>query len=231
MKYYQKVLMAIIFVIISVMLSYGVYAYEGMTHIKEKIIRLHVLANSNTEEDQALKLKVRDSIIEATDREFEDVTSKDEGESIILDELGYIRDIAERTIREQGYSYDVTVSYGNYEFPRKQYDDIVLPAGRYDAVRVEIGRAEGNNWWCVMFPAMCFVNFGETGQSEPVFDTDAENKLREVLTDEEIDAIKTERGLEGIKLKSRIYELLEQGRIESCGLKANAKEKTYAVSR
>ena len=82
-----------------------------------------------------------------------------------------------------------------------------------------------------MFPAMCFVNFGETGQSEPVFDTDAENKLREVLTDEEIDAIKTERGLEGIKLKSRIYELLEQGRIESCGLKANAKEKTYAVSR
>lgn len=231
MKYSQKIIMGIIFVIVSLMISYGVYAYEGMNHIKDKIIRLHVLANSNTNEDQSLKLHVRDQIISELSTELEAVSTKQDSERIILDELNLIKDIAEKTIEEEGYGYDVKVSYGNYEFPRKQYDDIVLPAGRYDAVRVEIGEAAGNNWWCVMFPAMCFVDFGATGKSEPVFDIDTEKKLREVLTDEEIESIKTTRGLEGIKLKSKVYELIEMGKIESSGLAAREKEKTYAVSK
>lgn len=230
MKYKNKIALSLIVLIIALSISYAVDAYESMCNIKDKVIRLHVIANSNTLEDQQLKYKVRDNVIKEFDKEFELVSTKDKSEDIIINKINDIRKQVEQTILNEGYNYHVDVYYGNYKFPRKQYEEIVLPEGNYDAVRIEIGEAVGNNWWCVMFPPLCFVNFGNDESAEPVFDIDTEKKLQEVLTAEEIQAIKTKRGLNDIKLKSKIFEFIEKGRVINTGVYTNDLCKTYAVS-
>lgn len=230
MTYSKKVALSLFLVVSVILISYTVEAYGSIYRIKDKVIRLHVIANSDTFEDQQLKYKVRNNIIRTFDEEFESITTKKESEKIILEKLDEIREIAEKTIKAEGYNYSINVYYGNYKFPRKQYEDIVLPEGNYDAVKIEIGRAEGKNWWCVMFPSLCFVDFGNADNSEPVFDVDTEKKLQEVLTQEEIESIKTKRGLNDIKLKSKIFELIEKGKIENTGLYSSENQRTYAVS-
>lgn len=230
MKYKKKIILSIVFVILALTISYGVEAYQSMSKINDKVIRLHVIANSNTFEDQQLKYEVRNSIISSFNKEFKLITSKDESQKIIINKINDIKNQAMETIKSEGYDYDVDVFYGNYKFPRKQYENIVLPEGNYDAVRIEIGNAEGNNWWCVMFPPLCFVDFGNADEKEPVFDIDTEKKLKEVLTDKEIESIKTKRGLEDIKLKSKIFELIEKGKIENTGIYSTDKNRTYAIS-
>lgn len=230
MRYNKKIIISLILVISAVTISYGAEAYQSMSKINNKVIRLHVIANSDTYEDQQLKYKVRNCIISSFDKEFEIVSSKDEGQNIIINKIDDIRRLASETIKKEGYSYDVNVYYGNYSFPRKQYEEIVLPEGHYDAVRIEIGKAEGNNWWCVMFPPLCFVDFGSKNSAEPVFDINTEKKLREVLTDDEIETIRTKRGLESIKLKSKIFEFIEKGKIENTGLYSDHINNIYAES-
>lgn len=230
MKYKKKIIIASVFVIFALLISYAAEAYESISKINHKVIRLHVIANSNDFEDQQLKYKVRNEIISSFDKEFEFVSSKDKSQSIIINKLNEIREQAEKIVKSEGYTYGVNVYYGNFKFPRKQYEEIVLPEGNYDAVRIEIGEAAGNNWWCVMFPPLCFVDFGSTDDSEPVFDVDTEKRLSEVLTKEEIESIKTKRGLEDIKLKSRIFEFIEKGRVENTGLYPSKKSTTYAES-
>ena len=216
MHYNKKIFISVIFVTLAIVIAYSAEAYEGIKKLNDKVIRLHVVANSDTFEDQQLKYKVRNNIIAAFNEEFEEINSKDESEKIIIKKLHDIRSEAERIVREEGYPYDINVYYGNYKFPRKMYDEIVLPEGYYDAVRIEIGKAEGANWWCVMFPPMCFVDFGK--KDAPVFDVETEKKLQEVLTPEEINAIKTKRGIENIKFKSKIFEFIEKGKVEKIGI-------------
>ena len=230
MSYHKKIFISVIFLIMAITVAYTVEAYTGMAKINEKVIRFHVLANSNTVFDQQLKYKVRNNIISKFNDEFENLSSKIDSEKIIIKEINEIREEAESIIKQEGYDYPVNVYYGNFKFPRKIYEDIVLPEGYYDAVRIEIGKAEGNNWWCVMFPPLCFVDFGQDKNSEPVFDIETERRLQEVLTKEEIETIKTRRGIEEIKLKSKIYEFIEKGRIENIGVNANYKQSIYAQS-
>lgn len=230
MSYYKKIITASLIVLLAAAVSYSVEAYMGMSKINDKVIRLHVIANSNTFEDQQLKYKVRNQVITTFNKEFEDVSSKEDSEDIIIQKIDSIRQEAESVVKNEGYDYQVNVYYGNYKFPRKLYEDIVLPEGYYDSVRIEIGASQGNNWWCVMFPPLCFVDFGKNEDSPPVFEVETENKLREVLTDEEIETIKTKRGLEGIKMKSKIFELIERGKVENTGLYSNDRSKTYARS-
>lgn len=230
MQYYKKIITAALLVLLAAAVSYTVEAYMGMAKINEKVIRLHVIANSNTFEDQQLKYKVRNQVITVFNKEFENVSSKEDSEDIIIQKIDSIRQETESVVKKEGYDYQVNVYYGNYKFPRKLYEDIVLPEGYYDSVRIEIGMAQGNNWWCVMFPPLCFVDFGKDEDSPPVFEVDTENKLREILTDEEIETIKTRRGLEGIKMKSKIFELIERGKVENTGLYSNDRSKTYVES-
>lgn len=217
-------------VIVSMAIAYTVEAYTGMAKINDKVIRLHVIANSDTINDQQLKYKVRNKIISKFNNEFENISSKEESEYIIIEKINDIRNEAESIIKEEGYNYDVNVYYGNYKFPRKFYEDIVLPEGYYDAVRIEIGVANGSNWWCVMFPPLCFVDFGKDNNTEPIFDIETEKKLQEVLTADEIEVIKTKRGLEDIKLKSKLFEFIEKGRVINTGISSTDRNKTYAKS-
>jgi stage II sporulation protein R len=229
-SYYKKIFISVIFVITAIAAAYTVDAYTGMAKINDKVIRLHVVANSDDVFDQQLKYKVRNNVIDKFNNEFECISSKDDSEKLIIKKINEIREEAEAIIQQEGYAYDVNVYYGNFKFPRKIYEDIVLPEGYYDAVRIEIGKAEGKNWWCVMFPPLCFVDFGQDKNAEPVFDIQTEKKLQEVLTQQEIEAIKTRRGLEDIKLKSKIFEFIEKGMVENTGVNSNYKQSIYAQS-
>lgn len=122
------------------------------------VVRLHIRANSDSKEDQALKLKVRDRILKEAGHLFEDTTSTSEALKEASENLSYIKAIAEDEIRRNGYDYPVNIRLGKSDFPMKVYNDLSLPAGTYEALVVEIGSGEGQNWWCVMFPPLCFVD-------------------------------------------------------------------------
>ncbi len=229
MPYYKKIFISAIFVVLAIVIAYTVEAYEGISKLNGKVIRLHVVANSDSFEDQQLKYKIRNRIISTFNEEFEKIDSKEESENIIIESIHQIRCQAEEIVQEEGYSHDINVYYGNYSFPRKMYGEIVLPEGYYDAVRIEIGEAEGGNWWCVMFPPLCFLDFGKT-RDTAIFDVETERRLEEVLTLDEIDAIKTKRGIENIKFKSKIFEFIEKGRVEKTGIYSVGSSLNYAVS-
>ena len=134
------------------------YAQTVSSNISKSVFRLHVIANSDSQEDQNLKYIVRDNLLSYMNEICANVNNKAEAIEIAKQNEAEFKQIAIQTIQEQGYSYDVNISIGNFEFPTKQYGDISLPAGYYDALRVEIGEAKGQNWWCVMFPPLCFVD-------------------------------------------------------------------------
>jgi len=122
------------------------------------LIRLHVLANSDSVADQQLKLKVRDAIIEYLAPYLEHVTTQSVAKEIVLKQKDKLIDIAKQVVTMSGTDYPVDVQIGMFEFPIKSYGNLVLPAGKYEAVRVLVGRAEGSNWWCVLFPPLCFID-------------------------------------------------------------------------
>lgn len=148
--------------------------------IAEKVLRFHVLANSDSAEDQALKLKVRDAVGGEMAETLSGVTDRAECESILTSRLGQIERTAEAVIAEEGYSYEVHAFLREVNFPVKTYGAYTFPAGEYEALEVVIGEGEGHNWWCVMYPNMCFF-----GSVYEVVDEEAEAALRKVLTEEE----------------------------------------------
>ena len=134
------------------------YAENISTNISNSVFRLHVIANSDTNADQNLKYKVRDNLIEYMNTICNNCSSKEEVIKLAEEHKNDFENIALQTIKDNGFSYSVKINIGNFEFPTKTYGDISLPAGFYDALRVEIGEAKGKNWWCVMFPPLCFVD-------------------------------------------------------------------------
>lgn len=128
---------------------------HAATGVYDSVIRLHVLANSDSEEDQALKLKVRDDVLSCTEELIGDATSRDEAEEILRENLDTLRDVAEKTLAREGAPNEVRVTLGEEKYPRRAYETAALPAGEYLSLRVMIGEAEGQNWWCVLFPPMC----------------------------------------------------------------------------
>ena len=122
------------------------------------LIRLHVLANSDNPEDQQLKLKVRDAVIAYLAPQLEHLTDPEAARKIVTDNQERIVEIARHVLNENGCSYPVNIQIGIFDFPVKSYGNFVLPAGKYEAVRILIGNAEGKNWWCVLFPPLCFVD-------------------------------------------------------------------------
>jgi stage II sporulation protein R len=123
--------------------------------IRDKVLRLHILANSDTQADQQLKLSVRDRILEETGNLFYDVNSKEEAKQITQEHLEQIKAIAQDEIKREGYDYSVEAEVCRMFFETREYDEFTLPAGQYDAVRITIGEAKGHNWWCVLYPMLC----------------------------------------------------------------------------
>lgn len=152
---------------------------------KHELIRFHVIANSDSEMDQALKRKIRDRVVQQMTPEFAKAKNLTEARAVAEEHLAEIQAIAAKEVKAWGKSYPVKVQLGRFDFPVKSYGDLTLPAGNYEAVRVVIGQGQGANWWCVLFPPLCFVDVsrsfapGETmtrpaepvvnGQSQPVY--------------------------------------------------------------
>ena len=139
---------------LAIFLGSGVLALRTQDELADKVVRLHVLANSDSEEDQALKLKVRDVVLERA-AILEQSADRREAESRLRGELLELERIAAEEIAAEGYNYPVTVELENTDFPTKEYDGFTLPAGEYLALRVIIGEGQGQNWWCVVFPPLC----------------------------------------------------------------------------
>lgn len=133
--------------------------------IRHEALRLHILANSDSNADQALKLAVRDAVLEQTAGLFQASQTKEQAEAEVETRLAEIEQIAVAEIRRQGYDYPAAVRLVNRYFETREYDGFTMPAGRYDAVQVEIGAGNGRNWWCVMFPPMCVPAASEQGAS------------------------------------------------------------------
>lgn len=123
--------------------------------VRRDVIRLHVLANSDREEDQALKLQVRDRVLEQVDALYHEGQSREEMEKALAENRGLLQRAAERAVQEAGYAYPVTVELEDCYFSTRDYEQFTLPAGNYRALRVVIGAGEGKNWWCVAFPPLC----------------------------------------------------------------------------
>lgn len=141
--------------IIAIIISSENAFAKDLQDISDSVVRLHILANSDSAEDQALKLKVRDAILSETSYIFTEGKTRLEAEQLIVDNMDKIQIIAERVIAENGYSYPVKCELKYMEFNERKYDNITLPAGYYDALRITIGEAKGKNWWCVMYPQFC----------------------------------------------------------------------------
>ncbi len=135
--------------------------------LPEDIIRFHVIANSDSEEDQLLKYAVRDAILKKAAPRLAQSASLAESRAILLEMEEDITGTAKGVIQAWGKDYPVSLDYGKYSFPTKSYGNIVLPGGEYEAVKIKIGRAAGTNWWCILFPPLCFVNV-EKATSLPV---------------------------------------------------------------
>ena len=140
---------------LAIFLGSGVLALRTQDELADKVVRLHVLANSDSEEDQALKLKVRDVVLERATAILEQSADRREAESRLRGELLELERIAAEEIAAEGYNYPVTVELENTDFPTKEYDGFTLPAGEYLALRVIVGEGQGQNWWCVVFPPLC----------------------------------------------------------------------------
>lgn len=194
---YKRILIAT-FTIIGLYVLLGFLPIHSEAAIYDNVLRLHVLANSDSSEDQALKLEVRDRILEETATLFKDCKTKDEAREAVESNLDKIREIAEQTVREAGYEYGVSVSLGEEEYPTKNYEECCFPAGEYLSLRVMIGEAEGENWWCVLFPPLCL---DAAGESREVF--------AEVgLTDEQYSFI-TDTDNAQYKVRFKLLEVIE----------------------
>lgn len=148
--------------------------------IAEKILRFHVLANSDSEEDQNVKKQVRDAVGQLMGQKLADSRNLKETEEIVQQSMDEIVEVATETLEANGYDYGASARLANVEFPVKSYGDYTFPAGEYEALQVTLGAGQGHNWWCVLYPNMCFQ-----GSVYEVVEDDAKEALREVLTAEE----------------------------------------------
>ena len=144
-----------ILIICCLFLFLGLMPVHGESEIYDSVFRLHVIANSDSEEDQALKLKVRDAILEKSESLFGDCKDRDEAITVVRSNIAAIEKEAASVIEREGYSYPVSVEIGEEVYPTKSYEDFCFPSGSYMSLRIIIGEGDGQNWWCVLFPPMC----------------------------------------------------------------------------
>jgi len=157
-----RLLVCFILLCLGVFASGVFFAVERALHsdqaFAQDLIRLHVIAHSNLPQDQELKLKVRDALLLETRRLLGETRSKDQAYSLLVSNAEALERCAREAVLANGFDYPVQIKMGSYLFPERAYGDLLLPEGTYDAVRVEIGAAQGDNWWCILFPPLCLAD-------------------------------------------------------------------------
>lgn len=202
--FFKRFLILIFLLFIYTIICAVSYVNAVSSNIESSVFRLHVIANSDSKEDQDLKYIVRDNILTYINEISKNASTKEEVIEIAQNNIDKIKQIAQETVYENGYNYSVNIKIGNFAFPTKQYGDISLPAGFYDALRVEIGSASGQNWWCVMFPPLCFVDV-----SSGVVPEESKEVLQENLSYEEYNLLSENQNNSDMNFKFKIVELFQ----------------------
>lgn len=181
----------------------SVYAVSVQQDLSDELIRLHIVADSDSPEAQEIKLKVRDAIIEDVGAEFAAIKDKKAYRSALIEKTGDIKKTADRVLSENGVNYKSRVSFEKLYIPRKSYDGIVLPEGSYEGLIVRLGSASGQNWWCVVYPPLCFTESvcGELSD-------EAKEYLKENLSPESYSLI-TEEGIT-VEYKFKLVEMFQK---------------------
>ncbi len=175
---------------------YSVIPFQAScAEIPNEVFRLHIVANSDSDCDQELKLKVRDRVLEYTSALFENAKSKEEAESLISKNLQSIADVAYDEILKNGFTYNVNAQIARMYFTTRYYENYTLPSGTYDALRITIGQGKGHNWWCVIYPSICI----SSSQSQ-------DSKAKEVFDEEQYNIVKNEH----YEYKFKVVELFEK---------------------
>lgn len=202
----MKKILAVLCVVFFSATMLNSYFNKTQTALANGVIRFHVIANSDTLQDQELKLKVRDKVIAEMEPFFDKNSDIAMAREVIINNIEKIKEIAKSEIASNGYNYDVKVSLGKDNFPTKDYGDIVLPAGEYEALKIEIGKADGQNWWCVFFPPLCFVD-----ESCVSFDSVGAQKVVANVGKETAHLINKDKSTK-YKIKFKSYEIWQSGK-------------------
>lgn len=186
----KKCVICLALVVIMGLMLFYTYAGDSGSNNHEGIIRLHVIADSNNAGDQALKLKVRDAVLQYMEKQ-KDLTDVDETRKYLKDNLDRLEKIADGVIASEGYNYPAKADLGIRYIPQKTYGDITFPAGNYEALNITLGSGRGENWWCVLFPPLCLLDEGTDKKK-------VDNAGSDSITDEQ-----------RLELKWKLLELLE----------------------
>lgn len=203
-KIFQKLFLIIFLLIIFILISAASYVSAVSNNISNSVFRLHVIANSDSKEDQDLKYIVRDNILKYMNTLTKDISSKELAIQIAKEHESEFYNIAKQTIQEQGYNYDVNIEIGNFYFPTKNYGDISFPAGYYDSLKIKIGNASGQNWWCVMFPPLCFVDM-----STGIVPDESKETIKNNISEEGYTLI-SDTDNNNVKFKFKLIELFSK---------------------
>ena len=188
-----------------ILLCASSYVSAVSENLSNTVFRIHVIANSNSVEDQNLKYIVRDALINYINEHCINFSDKDEIVNYCIQHKFELETIATNVIYNNGFSYPVSIEIGNFKFPTKYYGNFSFPAGYYDALKVKIGAATGNNWWCVMFPPLCFIN-----PSTGIMPDSSKNFLKNNLSDESFKIISNNNDDSTVKFKFKLIELLNK---------------------
>ena len=189
-----------IFILVGVMLL-SVLPIHGESEIYDSVVRLHVIANSDSEEDQALKFKVRDGVLTVASELVAECKTRDEAAVALRGGLDAIEDTAQAVVASEGYEYDVSVKLCEEKYPTKNYESVCFPSGSYMSLQVKIGDAVGQNWWCVLFPNLC-LSAATKSEAEDAF-------IQAGLTPEQYKIITDSEGVK-YKLRFKFLEIIEQ---------------------
>lgn len=198
----------LIFLLLIVFIFFSVFSYGKTvsTSLKNNIFRLHILANSDSTLDQSLKLKVRDNIINYLENLCINCNSKSDYIDIINKNIVNLKNVVNQTILENGYKYSSDIEIGNFYFPTKHYGNISYPAGFYDGLKIKIGESKGQNWWCSLFPPLCFTDI-----SSGIIDEESKENLKNNISLEEFSIISSNNNI--YKFKFKLIEFLNEKNI------------------
>lgn len=179
--------------------------------LADNLIRLHVVANSDSREDQELKLKVRDAVVDYMEFKLKDSHDIERTKYLINENMPEIKKLVDSEIKGVGKDYSVDISLGSYPFPEKQYGDVTLPSGYYQALKVTIGKGGGANWWCVLFPPLCFIDASHGKVPDSL-----KTELKKSLTAEEYKIVTSSGDNDDIpvRIKFKIVEIFQDAKIK-----------------
>ena len=200
----RKIVISLLFGLVFSM-ALLVYADTTQKHIASSVVRLHIVANSDSERDQSVKLKVRDAVLEEFSEVLSAAENRMEAECIIDENIEKISAAADRVLRENGCEYGAAAFCGEVHFPVKSYENITLPPGSYESLQIVLGAGAGQNWWCVMYPPLCF-----DGSVSGYAGTDSGAALKNSLDESEYELITKTDGELPVQFKFKILEIFDK---------------------